>query len=50
MTPVLFHALLDRHRIATGGESAPAAPSADEPGLFASREGLTRLSQMTYGG
>lgn len=52
MTTAQFHALLDCHRIATGADQAPdtSAPTDDDPGLYATRDGLTRLAQMPYGG
>ncbi|ABD94209.1 hypothetical protein [Kitasatospora aureofaciens] len=49
MSPALLHALIDRHRIATGAADQDNEPD-DDPGMFASREGLIALSQMPIGG
>ena len=50
MTPAQLFALLEQHTIATGSEHQDDTPPDDDPGLYASRDGLSRLAQMTYGG
>ncbi|MGW1174550.1 hypothetical protein ACWD4P_12620 [Kitasatospora sp. NPDC002543] len=49
MSPALLHALLDRHRIATGAVEQDDEPD-DNPGMYATREGLMALAQMPIGG
>ncbi|WP_369183331.1 hypothetical protein [Streptomyces sp. Y1] len=49
MSPALLHALIDRHRIATGAVEQDE-PDDDDPGAYASREGLLALAQMPIGG
>jgi hypothetical protein len=48
MSPALLHALLDRHRIATGAVEQDEPD--DDPGMYATREGLMALAQMPIGG